>query len=389
MKKVYEDIKLILSGLSEVSEIQLNRLFDVYGVDAVKKVMQILNNDSIGLTSVDSEESNDDELKTSFDYYISDISGVVDISLEDKKVMIEEIVEIVKYLKEILDRVSIDVISSRGKKAWLCDKVVYCNEFCNDSVLVEKVNILYKKYVDKRNLLIESNLKFVISIAVEYFNESRGLDLDELVQYGNMGLIRAFETYDTSFNTDFLTYASYWIKQSIILNSKKTMNYYKVPIYLYSLYSEKMNAIEVLSYKLGRSPTDLEIAEFMGISLKKLRILSDAFLPILSLDESLDTSIDGLSITRIECIPDETIDLERDLELYDMSSELHSYMCDVLDDRERFILRNRYGFDDMNRVEDIARELKISSQRVYQLSDRAIGKLIKAKGFRNMRMYLR
>ena len=110
-------------------------------------------------------------------------------------------------------------------------------------------------------------------IAKSYCGGESGLELEDLIQYGNMGLIRAIEMYDSSKDVEFLTYAGYWIKQSIIYNSKKVMYTIKLPVHWYETKNKWARSIEFLTQKLGRYPSMDEIALDIDMESKKLQMI--------------------------------------------------------------------------------------------------------------------
>src|SRR6478672_8278276 len=125
-----------------------------------------------------------------------------------------------------------------------------------------------------RDHLVRANLRLVVNIARGY--AGKGLGLQDLIEEGNLGLLRAVEGFDPSMNTRFSTYASYWIKQSIkraIINTAKTI---RIPAYMAELLTKWRRATNKLTDELGRAPTHDEIAKFLGLSKKKLAIIKKA-----------------------------------------------------------------------------------------------------------------
>src|SRR5436190_12014421 len=123
---------------------------------------------------------------------------------------------------------------------------------------------------EARDQMVRANLRLVVNIARGY--AGKGLGLQDLIEEGNLGLLRAVEGFDPSMNTRFSTYASYWIKQSIkraIINTAKTI---RLPAYMVELMAKWRRATSKLNDELGRAPTQEEIAKFLGLSKKKLAI---------------------------------------------------------------------------------------------------------------------
>src|ERR1700687_10055 len=127
---------------------------------------------------------------------------------------------------------------------------------------------------EARDRMVRANLRLVVNIARSY--TGKGLGLQDLIEEGNLGLLRAVEGFDPSMNTRFSTYASYWIKQSIkraLVNSAKTI---RIPAYMVELLSKWRRATAKLHDELGRAPLADEVAQELGLPKKKLRIVKKA-----------------------------------------------------------------------------------------------------------------
>src|SRR5258708_28665980 len=127
---------------------------------------------------------------------------------------------------------------------------------------------------EARDQMVRANLRLVVNIARGY--TGKGLALQDLIEEGNLGLLRAVEGFDPTMNTRFSTYASYWIKQSIkraVVNTAKTV---RVPAYMVELLTKWRRATNKLTDDLGRPPAEDEVARFMGLSKKKLAIIKKA-----------------------------------------------------------------------------------------------------------------
>lgn len=390
-----EDLKFILLGLDNVSDLQYSRLVSVFGKNNVDSVIKKLVNEDdalvfkLGRFIMSREKESIYPYNSSYDYYLNDISNISLKSLNNKKELINKIVYIISELNKLFDKVgNITNLNNEKSKPWISDKVEYCLFNCNDIELLEKIKTLYMSFVEKRNELVELNLKFVILYSKFYHKRERGVEFEDLIQYGNLGLIRAVETYDPKFDTEFITYAGYWIKQSIITNSKKIMYQFKIPLHIYNENNARLKVCDKLTCELGREPTDLEVANDMGITDEKVRIIKNAFLPTISLDASAGV-LEESDVTNLELIPDMDVDLEHDMFMKQMAIELEQVMDKCLDNREIFILRNTYGLDAEDTEAKLSEKLGVSSQRVHQIKKRAIKKLCSSEDFRQLRLYLR
>ena len=231
--------------------------------------------------------------------------------------------------------------------------------------------------IEARDQMVRANLRLVVNIARSYVG--KGLSLQDLIEEGNLGLLRAVEGFDPNMNTRFSTYASYWIKQSIkraLVNTAKTI---RIPAYMMELLAKWRRATNRLQDELGRPPTHEEVARFMGLPRKKLNIIKKAIRVYNALPQP-DPQDDGWSIEEIlmdsrSKTPDteivETDDLHTVLEL-----------LDKMDPREAAVLRMRFGLDDEEpkTLKEIGERLGLTRERVRQIENEALAKLCDCLG---------
>ena len=223
-----------------------------------------------------------------------------------------------------------------------------------------------------RDRMVRANLRLVVNIARAY--AGKGLPLQDLIEEGNLGLLRAVEGFDPSMNTRLSTYASYWIKQSIkraLVNSAKTI---RIPAYMVELLSKWRRATAQLTDSLKRPPTPEEVAVLLEIPKKKLRIVKKA-IHIYNTNPQTDHA-DG-TWTLGEIVPDER-SKSPDAELMESDNLRHVYqMLETMDQREASILRMRFGLDDSEpkTLKEIGEALGLTRERVRQIESDALGKL--------------
>ena len=223
-----------------------------------------------------------------------------------------------------------------------------------------------------RDRMVRANLRLVVNISRGY--TGKGLGLQDLIEEGNLGLLRAVEGFDPTVGTRFSTYASYWIKQSIkraLINSAKTI---RIPAYMVELLSEWRRASARLSEELGRTPTNEEVARVLGLPKKKLPIIRKAIRISNSTPQS-DQSESGWSLG--DMVPDERLKAPDETMLdHDILRHAMELLTD-LDEREETVLRLRFGLGgtEPKTLKEIGAELGLTRERVRQIETEALRRL--------------
>jgi RNA polymerase primary sigma factor len=231
---------------------------------------------------------------------------------------------------------------------------------------------LYKKYEYARNKLAEGNVRLVISEAKRYMN--RGLDFGDLVQEGNLGLLKAIDKYDYKKGFKFSTYATWWIRQAITRAVADHSRTIRIPIHMIETITKINRAQKALLQEKGRQPSIEEIAEYLEMPISRVeKALSVAKEP-LSMDKPIgsdgDTSLG-------EIIYDEsTLSAEEELKIQSLRERLNMALK-MLSPRERKVIELRFGLDGKKprTLEEVAQEMNLTRERVRQLEVQALEKL--------------
>jgi RNA polymerase primary sigma factor len=225
-----------------------------------------------------------------------------------------------------------------------------------------------------REHMVKANLRLVVNIARGYLG--KGLGLEDLIEEGNLGLMRAVEGFDGQMETRFSTYASYWIKQSIrraVMNNGKPI---RLPAYMVSLLSKWRRAAAILTDRIGRAPTTEEVGKALHLSKKKIGIVAKA-IRVHNLMPHSETSEDE-RILLDDVLTDERSKgpEEQMIEADDLDRILGR--LDQLEDREATVIRMRFGLEPYTpmTLREVGENLSLTRERVRQLESQALIKLI-------------
>ena len=334
-------------------------------VEQMEKVLDFLEASGVDVLRI---SGNDEEL-------ILDVDDDADIEKMDD----EEEIELVKIDLSVPEGVSIE------------DPVrMYLKEIGKVSLLTADEEIELAKRMEQgdeeaKKRLAEANLRLVVSIAKRYVG--RGMLFLDLIQEGNLGLIKAVEKFDYRKGYKFSTYATWWIRQAITRAIADQARTIRIPVHMVETINKLIRVSRQLLQELGREPTPEEIAEEMKMPVERVReILKISQEPV-----SLETPIGEEEDSHLgDFIQDDNVPVPADAAAFTLLKEQLIEGLGTLTEREQKVLRLRFGLDDgrARTLEEVGKEFNVTRERIRQIEAKALRKLRHPSRSRKLKDYL-
>ena len=338
-----------------------------------------------------------DQMEKVFDYLeksgidvlrLSDMSEDIDISADDKLLLLDDD-DIDLSEEEETDMENIDLSVPEGVS--IEDPVrMYLKEIGKVPLLSAEEEISLAQRMEEgdeeaKKRLAEANLRLVVSIAKRYVG--RGMLFLDLIQEGNLGLIKAVEKFDYRKGYKFSTYATWWIRQAITRAIADQARTIRIPVHMVETINKLIRVSRQLLQELGREPTPEEIAEEMHMSVERVReILKISQEPV-----SLETPIGEEEDSHLgDFIQDDNVPVPADAAAFTMLKEQLEEVLGTLTEREQKVLRLRFGLDDgrARTLEEVGKEFNVTRERIRQIEAKALRKLRHPSRSRKLKDYL-
>ena len=344
------EVDLDLDKIEDIDKMEdIDKIDDIDKIEDIKSIANLEGLEGLeNIDNLDLEPIDDDDVAVDTDTSVDDSNGVDD--------------SVKMYLKEIG---KIDLLEPEEERI-IAQKMAEGDE-------------------DAKETLINSNLRLVVSIAKKYMN--RGLSLLDLIQEGNIGLIKAVDKFDYTKGFKFSTYATWWIRQAITRAIADQARTIRIPVHMVETINKLTRIQRQLVQDLGREPTTEELAEAMGMEPAKIREIQKISQDPISIDKPVGEEEDSHLVDFISndelAAPEEEV--ARNLLKEDLIKALGT-----LTERERKVIELRFGLKDgvPMTLEQVGKKLGVTRERIRQIEAKAIRKLSRASSSKKLEGYI-
>ena len=388
----YQEVNDFFEGM-ELNEDQINHIYDYLDNNGVDVLRETISDEDDLLENIDLLTDDDAE---EIDIENIDLSVPEGVSIEDPVRM---------YLKEI-GKVQLLSADEEINLAKVIEEGFEYKQKCHDiekklrkpessevkEELTKKLEALKKEGKKKldageaaKKRLAEANLRLVVSIAKRYVG--RGMQFLDLIQEGNLGLIKAVEKFDYNKGYKFSTYATWWIRQAITRAIADQARTIRIPVHMVETINRLMRTQRTLLQELGREPTQEEVAREMKMPIERVAEIQK----ISQEPVSLETPIGEEEDSHLgDFIQDDNVPMPADAAAYTLLKEQLLDVLGTLTDREQRVLRLRFGLDDgrARTLEEVGKVFDVTRERIRQIEAKALRKLRHPSRSRKLRDFL-
>jgi RNA polymerase sigma factor, sigma-70 family len=373
-----EGIELIDGKLQELLELaknkknvleyqEINEFYNELSLNAeqFEKILDLLDINNIDVLRINNDDTDDDDDKL--------------VLIKEEVVELEEEIDVEKIDISVLDGVSTD------------DPVrMYLKEIGKVPLLTpdEEIDLAQKMEngdEEAKKRLAEANLRLVVSIAKRYMG--RGMQFLDLIQEGNLGLIKAVDKFDYHKGFKFSTYATWWIRQAITRAIADQARTIRIPVHMVETINKLIRVSRQLLQDLGREPTPEEIAQIMELPLERVREIQKVSQEPVSLETPIGEEEDS---HLGDFIQDDNLPVPAEAAAYVLLQEQLVEILETLTEREQKVLRLRFGLDDgrARTLEEVGKEFNVTRERIRQIEAKALRKLRHPSRSRKLKDYL-
>ncbi|MCR5727665.1 MAG: RNA polymerase sigma factor RpoD [Lachnospiraceae bacterium] len=409
-QKFHEKLKDLLSlAKKKKNVLDYQEVNDFFGdmeltEDQLSHIYDFLDNNGVDLWKEGDADDDTDLLEPPEDIYENaddidfeniDLSVPEGVSIEDPvRMYLKEIgkVQLLSADEEVELAKVIDIGTEAKSKCQDLEKKIRKESPDARAELQKKLETLKKESQDKidageqaKKRLAEANLRLVVSIAKRYVG--RGMQFLDLIQEGNLGLIKAVEKFDHNKGYKFSTYATWWIRQAITRAIADQARTIRIPVHMVETINRLMRTQRTLLQELGREPSVEEVAKEMNLPVERVAEIQK----ISQEPVSLETPIGEEEDSHLgDFIQDDNVPMPADAATYTLLREQLGVVLETLTEREKKVLKLRYGLDDgkPRTLEEVGKEFNVTRERIRQIEAKALRKLRHPSRSRKLKDFL-